>query len=144
MQTDGNLFLSEEQGMIRDMARDFAARELAPHAAEWDRNGGFPDDMYRRMGALGLMGMLVPEEWGGAGVDYGTYALVVEELAAGDASVSTMMSVHTSVVCLPILNFGAISTSDQLARLKSGAISAEEFDFSALRWDFGEPGREAL
>ena len=75
------------------------------------------------MGELGLMGMLVPEEWGGAGVDYGTYALVVEELAAGDASVSTLMSVHTSVVCLPLLNFGTEAQKQRFLRpLSTGGM----------------------
>ncbi|HJN60999.1 MAG TPA: acyl-CoA dehydrogenase family protein, partial [Alphaproteobacteria bacterium] len=73
MLSDGSHFLSEEQGMIRDMARDFAARELAPNAAEWDRSGGFPNDIYKRMGALGLMGMMVPEEYGGSGTDNVAY-----------------------------------------------------------------------
>ena len=100
------MILTEEQQQIVDMARAFAEGELRPHATEWEAAGYVPDAVVTKMGELGLMGMLVPEEWGGAGVDYGTYALVVEELAAGDASVSTLMSVHTSVVCLPILNFG--------------------------------------
>ena len=74
--------LSEEQNMIRDMARNFAVNELTPHAAEWDRNGGYPVDMYRRMGSLGLMGMMVPEEYGGANTDHVSYALAMEEIAA--------------------------------------------------------------
>ena len=107
MLSDGSHFLSEEQGMIRDMARDFAARELAPHAAEWDRNGGYPDDMYRRMGALGLMGMMVPEEYGGSGTDNVAYALAMEEIAAGDVGTSTAMSVNNSLVCAGLLGFGS-------------------------------------
>ena len=107
MSSDGSLFLSEEQGMIRDVAREFAARELAPHAAEWDRNGGFPDDMYRRMGALGLMGMLVPEEYGGAAADHVAYALAMEEIAAADVGTSTAMSVNNSLVCAALLGFGS-------------------------------------
>ena len=65
--TANGLFLSDEQRMIRDMARDFAEGELAPHAGNWDLNGGYPDDILPRMGQLGLMGMLVPPEWDGAG-----------------------------------------------------------------------------
>ncbi len=107
MLSDGSHFLSEEQGMIRDMARDFAARELALDAAEWDRNGGFPNDIYKRMGALGLMGMMVPEEYGGSGTDNVAYALAMEEIAAGDVGTSTAMSVNNSLVCAGLLGFGS-------------------------------------
>jgi alkylation response protein AidB-like acyl-CoA dehydrogenase len=107
MSNNGSQFLTEEQGMIRDMARDFAANELTPHAAEWDRNGGFPEDMYTRMGALGLMGMMMPEEYGGAGTDHVAYALAMEEIAVGDVGTSTAMSVNNSLVCAGILGFGS-------------------------------------
>jgi butyryl-CoA dehydrogenase len=99
--------LTEEQTMIRDMARTFAAEQLAPHAAEWDRTHAFPADAIRQMGELGLLGMLVPEEWGGAGADHVAYALAIEEVAAGDGACSTIMSVHNSVACMPILTFGS-------------------------------------
>ena len=99
--------LTEHQRMIRDMARSFAAERLAPFAAEWDRAARFPAEAVAAMGELGLLGMLVPEEWGGAGVDYLTYALAVEEIAAGDGSCSTIMAVHNSVGCLPVLGFGS-------------------------------------
>ena len=98
---------TEEQGMIRDMARAFASEKLAPHAAEWDRDAVFPTKAIREMGSLGLMGMLVPEEWGGAGTDHIAYALALEEIAAGDGACSTIMSVHNSVGCMPILRFGS-------------------------------------
>jgi len=107
MPADGRLFLTEEQGMIRDMARDFATRELAPHAAEWDRNGGFPADMYKRMGALGLMGMLVPEEYGGAEAGHLSYALAMEEISAGDVGTASAMSVNNSLVCSGLAGFGS-------------------------------------
>ncbi len=107
MSNNGSQFLTEEQGMIRDMARDFAANELTPHAAEWDRSGGFPEDMYKRMGALGLMGMMIPEEYGGAGTDHVAYALAMEEVAVGDVGTSTAMSVNNSLVCAGILGFGS-------------------------------------
>jgi alkylation response protein AidB-like acyl-CoA dehydrogenase len=117
------MILTEEQQAIIDMARAFAEGELKPHATEWEAAGYVPDAVVTKMGELGLMGMLVPEEWGGAGVDYGTYALVVEELAAGDASVSTLMSVHTSVVCLPILNFGTEAQKQRFLRpLSTGGM----------------------
>ncbi|WP_430437257.1 acyl-CoA dehydrogenase family protein [Oceanibaculum nanhaiense] len=97
---------SEEQRMIRDMARDFAREKLLPNAARWDREHEFPAEAVAEMGALGLMGMLVPEEWGGAAADNVAYALALEEVAAGDGSCSTIMSVHNSVGCMPILRFG--------------------------------------
>ena len=115
--------MTEEQRAIVEMARSFAESELKPNAAAWEKAGYIPDAVAVKMGELGLMGMLVPEEWGGAGVDYGTYALVVEELAAGDGSVSTMMSVHTSVVCLPILNFGTEAQKQRFLRpLSTGGM----------------------
>ncbi len=107
MPADGQLFLTEEQEMIRDMARDFARRELAPYAAEWDRNGGFPEDMYKRMGSLGLMGMLVPEEFGGAEVGHLAYALAMEEISAGDVGTASAMSVNNSLVCAGLAGFGS-------------------------------------
>ena len=107
MPADGQLFLTEEQGMIRDMARDFARRELAPYAAEWDRSGGFPEDMYKRMGALGMMGMLVPEEFGGAEVGHLAYSLAMEEISAGDVGTASAMSVNNSLVCAGLAGFGS-------------------------------------
>jgi alkylation response protein AidB-like acyl-CoA dehydrogenase len=107
MQISGSLFLNEEQSMIRDMARDFAARELAPHATEWDKNGGFPEDMYKRMGALGLMGMLVPEQYGGADAGHLAYALAMEEISAGDVGTGSAMSVNNSLVCAGLAGFGS-------------------------------------
>ncbi|HBI84111.1 MAG TPA: acyl-CoA dehydrogenase, partial [Alcaligenaceae bacterium] len=73
----GFLELSEEQIMVRDMARDFARNELTPHSERWDRDGWIDDSVIAQMGDLGLMGMVVPEEWGGANVDYVSYALAV-------------------------------------------------------------------
>ena len=99
--------LSEEQILIRDTARAFARDHLAPHAAAWDRDHAVPRDALARMGDLGFLGMLVPEDWGGAGVDHVAYALALEEIAAGDGATSTIMSVHTSVGCMPILTFGS-------------------------------------
>jgi alkylation response protein AidB-like acyl-CoA dehydrogenase len=108
--------LTETQTMIRDAARDFAREKLAPFAAEWDRDKMFPSAALREMGELGFMGMQVPEEWGGAGVDHIAYALAVEEIAAGDGSTSTIMSVHNSVVCMPILKFGTREQKERWLR----------------------------
>ena len=77
--------------MIRDMARRFAREELAPHAAEWDRNATFPRDAVKQMAELGLLGMLTPEKYDGAGADHVSYALAMEEIAAGDGSCSTII-----------------------------------------------------
>ncbi|AMB84748.1 acyl-CoA dehydrogenase [Pseudomonas agarici] len=99
--------LSEEQVMIRDMARDFARGEIAPHAQAWEKAGWIDDGLVDKMGELGLLGMVVPEEWGGTYVDYVAYALAVEEIAAGDGATGALMSIHNSVGCGPILNYGS-------------------------------------
>lgn len=98
--------LTEEQRMIRDMARDFAAAELTPNAERWEKDGWLDDQVLRQMGELGLLGMVVPEEWGGSYVDYVAYALAVEEIAAGCSATGAMMSIHNSVGCGPLLNYG--------------------------------------
>ncbi len=97
---------TEEQATIRDMARRFAEDELAPNAAAWDRAHAFPAKAIAEMGALGFMGMTIPPEWDGAGTDYVAYAMAVIEIAAGCGAVSTIMSVHNGVGCMPILTFG--------------------------------------
>ena len=98
--------LNEDQRMTRDMARQFAQSELAPRAAEWDKSGWIDDAVVRQMGEHGLLGMVVPEEWGGSYVDYVAYALAVEEIAAGCSATGAMMSIHNSVGCGPLLNYG--------------------------------------
>jgi butyryl-CoA dehydrogenase len=116
------MLLTQEQEMIRDMARDFARRRLAPHSAEWERTSTFPKDALKEMGALGFLGMTVPTEWGGANADYVAYALALEEIAAGDGAVSTIMSGHNSVGCMPILEYGTIAQKETYLRpMASGA-----------------------
>jgi butyryl-CoA dehydrogenase len=100
------MILTEEQTMIRDMARQFAEERIAPNAADWDRDSHFPREALDEMATLGLMGMMVPPEWDGAGTDAVSYALALEEIAAGDGALSAIMSVHNSVGCMPILRFG--------------------------------------
>ena len=100
------MIATEEQALIRDMARNFARDRLAPFAAAWDREHLFPSEALAEMGKLGFMGMVVPPEWDGAGTDYVAYVMAVMEVAAGCGPVSTIMSVHNSVGCVPILNFG--------------------------------------
>lgn len=110
------MLITDTQAMIRDMAHQFARDRLAPTAAERDRTKAFPHDIVREMGDLGLLGMVVPEEWGGAGTDYVSYALAIEEIAAGDGALSTVMSVHNSVGCAPVLRFGNEAQKDRFLR----------------------------
>jgi alkylation response protein AidB-like acyl-CoA dehydrogenase len=99
--------LTEEQREIQALARDVAREEIEPQAAEWDREHRFPRDLYGRLAELGLMGVCVPEEYGGAGADFVSYALVLEELSRADAGVGVTVAVHTSAATLPILMFGS-------------------------------------
>ncbi len=106
-------FLTEEQRMVRDMARDFAQAELAPHAGQWEEEGWIPDAVVAKLGGLGLLGMVVPEDQGGSYSDYVAYALAMEEIAAGCASTATLMSVHNSVGCGPIVAWGSEAQKKQ-------------------------------
>ena len=100
------MILSHEHEMVRDMARDFARKSLAPHSAAWEREGRFPREVLTEMGSLGLLGMTVPPEWGGAGTDYIAYALALMEIAGGDGAIAIVMSGHNSVGCMPLLGHG--------------------------------------
>ncbi|BAU74720.1 acyl-CoA dehydrogenase family protein [Metapseudomonas furukawaii] len=114
--------LTEEQRMIRDMARDFARAEVAPRAQAWEKAGWIDDTLVRQMGELGLLGMVVPERWGGTYIDYVAYALAVEEISAGDGALGALMSIHNSVGCGPLLNYGSEAQKDHwLPQLASGA-----------------------
>jgi butyryl-CoA dehydrogenase len=110
------MLLTSDQTMIREAARGFAAQSLAPHAAEWDRNHVFPAEALREMGQMGLLGMLVPPEYDGAGADHVAYALALEEIAVGDGATSTIMSVHNSVGCMPIYKFGTAAQKERFLR----------------------------
>jgi hypothetical protein len=101
------MILTQEQEMIRDSLRDFAQERLAPFAAEWDRHHTFPAEALRELGELGALGMVVPEEWGGAGMDYMSLVLVLEEIAAGDGATSTIVSVHNSLACGITMKYGS-------------------------------------
>jgi len=114
---------TDEQVMIRDMARAFAAEQIAPYAAEWEETAYFPRHIFTAMGKLGLMGMTVPVEWGGSGLDYVTYAMALEEIAAGDGAVAIVMSGHNSVGCMPILEYGTDGQKQRYLRaLAQGEI----------------------
>jgi butyryl-CoA dehydrogenase len=115
------MLLSEEQRLIRDTMRAFARERLAPNAARWDREHHFPREELAALGELGALGMVVPEAWGGAGTDYVSLALALEEIAAGDGATSTIVSVQNSVVCGPVLAFGTDAQKAQYLRpLASG------------------------
>lgn len=107
---------SEEELQIRDMARQFAQEHLKPFAADWDREHRFPAEALREMAELGFLGMLVPEDWDGAQTSHLAYALALEEIAAGDGACSTIMSVHNSVACMPILKFGSEEQKERFLR----------------------------
>jgi alkylation response protein AidB-like acyl-CoA dehydrogenase len=107
---------TEDQTMIRDMAAQFAREQLKPHAESWSREHRFPKEAIAQMGELGFMGMVVPEEWGGAATDYLSYVMALEEIAAGDGAVSTIMSVHNSVGCAPILKYGTDAQKERFLK----------------------------
>ncbi|MBM3556829.1 MAG: acyl-CoA dehydrogenase [Alphaproteobacteria bacterium] len=110
------MVLTEEQELIRKTARDFARRALAPNAAAWEREARFPREALREMGKLGFLGMTIPPEWGGVGADFVSYALALEEIAAGDGATSTIMSGHNSVGCMPILTYGSPAQKEKYLR----------------------------
>ena len=115
------MLLSSEHRMLQDTLRDFAEQELKPHAAQWAQNHTFPAEALRKLGELGLFGITVPTEWGGAGLDTLAAAVALEEIAAGDGSVSTIISVTNSVGCGPIERFGNDWQKEQfLRRMASG------------------------
>ena len=118
-----DISLTEEQRMIRDMARDFAASELTPYAEQWEKEGWLDDAVLKKIGELGLLGMVVPEEWGGSFIDYGCYALALEEISRGCAATGAVMSIHNSVGCAPILNWGSEAQKQKwLPTLAAGEV----------------------
>ena len=117
------MLLNESQQMIRDTMRAFASERLAPFAAEWDRTHAFPREALAALGRLGAFGIIVPEAYGGAGLDYVSLAVALEEIAAGDGATSTILSVQNSLVCRPLLAFGDDAQKGRyLARLASGEM----------------------
>ena len=99
--------LTPEQRAVQALAREVAEAEIAPHAAGWDRERRFPAEVFEKLGELGLMGVCVPEELGGAGADFLSYILVLEELSRADAGVGVTVAVHTSAATLPVVAFGS-------------------------------------
>ncbi len=128
-QTGLSLTLNEEQEMIRQAARDFAQNEIAPIAPEFDESGEFPLDTIKKMGQLGFMGIEVPEEYGGAGMDTVSYVLAMEEIAKADVSHSTIMSVNNSLYCHGLMKFG---TEEQKQKYLVPVASGEKIGAYSL------------
>ena len=125
--------LSADQLAIQALARELADAEIAPNAADWDRDHRFPDELIPKLAELGLMGVCVPEEYGGAGADFLSYVLVLEELSRADAGVGVTVAVHTSATTLPLLAFG---TDEQRERFVPPLARGEHLGAFALT----EPG----
>jgi alkylation response protein AidB-like acyl-CoA dehydrogenase len=101
------MLLSEEQILIRDTARAFAQEQVLPHVRAWEAAGEIPRSLLAEMGRMGFMGMCVPSEWGGAGASMVSYVLALEEIAAADGGLSTVMSVNNSPDCAALLAYGS-------------------------------------
>ncbi|ODT36398.1 MAG: acyl-CoA dehydrogenase [Lautropia sp. SCN 70-15] len=117
------MILNEDQTMIRDAVRAFVREQVAPNAAAWDRDCTFPAEALKGLAALGCYGVAVPEQWGGAGLDYRSLAIVLEEIAAGDGATSTVVSVNNCPVCSILMAFGSDAQKDRWLRpLASGEM----------------------
>src|SRR2546426_6920136 len=125
--------LTPEQREIQALARELAAAEIEPYASEWDHAHAFPRELLGRLAELGLLGVCVPEEYGGAGSDFLSYVLVLEELSRADAGVGVTVAVHTSACTLPILAWGS---EEQRARFVPPLARGEAIGCFALT----EPG----
>jgi alkylation response protein AidB-like acyl-CoA dehydrogenase len=123
------MILNEEQILIRDMVRNFAQDRIAPNAREWEANEAFPPEIFAEMAELGLMGMVAPAEVGGSEIGYVGLALALEEIAAGDGALSTVLSVHNSVGYGPILKFG---NDEQKEKFLAPMVAGEKLGCFAL------------
>jgi alkylation response protein AidB-like acyl-CoA dehydrogenase len=121
--------LTDDQREIQGLARDFGKEQIEPHAGEWDRAHAFPRELLPQLGELGLLGVCIPEEYGGAGADFLSYILVLEELSRADAGVGVTVAVHTSAATLPILTFG---TDEQRSRFVPPLARGEAIGAFAL------------
>ena len=121
--------LTADQRAIQTLTRELAEAEIVPNATSWDREHRFPDELYPKLAELGLMGVCVPEEYGGAGADFLSYILVLEELSRADAGVGVTVAVHTSATTLPILSFG---TEEQRLRFVPPLARGEQLGAFAL------------
>ena len=119
------MLLNEQQQAICDMARQFARKEICPHAADWDRREFVPLETISKLGALGLFGVCVPQEWGGAGADFVSYVCAMEEIAYGDAGVANVMAATNSPYCAAIFAFGTEAQKEKFLRpAASGKVHA--------------------
>jgi alkylation response protein AidB-like acyl-CoA dehydrogenase len=124
-----NFELGKEQQEIQERAAEFSDREVAPYAAEWDREARFPAEVFKRLAGAGFMGLCVPEEYGGGGTDFLSYALLIEEISRADAGVGVTLAVHTSAGTLPILIYG---NEDQRSRFVPDLARGEKIGCFAL------------
>ena len=124
-----NFELGKEQQEIQERAAEFSDREVAPCAAEWDREARFPAEVFKRLAGAGFMGLCVPEEYGGGGTDFLSYALLIEEISRADAGVGVTLAVHTSAGTLPILIYG---NEDQRSRFVPDLARGEKIGCFAL------------
>jgi butyryl-CoA dehydrogenase len=115
------MILNQEQLLIQETARKFAQERVAPYSAEWERAGAFRPGLFGELGALGMMGMTVPTDWGGAGADNVAYSLALQEIAAADGALATVVSGHNSVGVMPVLTYGSQAQKERyLCDLASG------------------------
>ena len=112
-----DLNLTDDQLAIRDMVRDFARKEIAPNAVEWDENQAFPRDLFTSLGELGMLGVLIPEEYGGAGLGYVEDVTILEEIGAADGAVGLGVAAHNSLCTNHISLFGSEEQRRQLSPL---------------------------
>src|SRR5256885_11175882 len=142
--------LTEEQTEVQKLAREFARAEISPHAAEWDEKAYFEPSLVGKLGELGFLGMMLPEQYDGIGTDTGTYLIALEEIAAADASVAVLMSVHNSLPTQMILRYGSEAQKDRFLRKMArgeilGAFALSEpdagSDASALSTHVVEDGK---
>ena len=134
-----NLELNPEQQLIRDTARDFAVRELEPHAHEWDEHHVFPREMFDKMAALGFAGMTVPEEYGGVGADTLTYILMLEEINRVVPALGTVISVHNSLVNGALLRYGSDEQKARYEAEEANKAKAMERAASTNSWSVNRP-----
>ena len=125
--------LTEEQRLVQETARDFVDREIIPHVREWEERGEIPRSLYAKMAKLGFLGAPVPEKYGGAGMDYVSFALLVEEISRGSSSVRTTISVQTSLSETTLAAFGS---EDQKRSWLVPLARGEKFG----AWALTEPG----
>jgi butyryl-CoA dehydrogenase len=124
-----NFELTDEQRQVKDLCRDFADNELKPHARRWDEQHHFPADAVKKLGEMGLLGVAIPAEWGGAGMDNVTYAVAMEEISRGCGGTGVVMSVNNSLYCDPVLKYG---TDEQRTQLLAPFARGEKLGCFAL------------